>query len=112
MAVQPSYVNGSNLSSSNKRGLEEVESGASDDDDSTGNIGGRSVNSKKRNATSNGRKKVAISWIQDKAKRNVSFTKRKAGIMKKVRLFCFCFFDGRRPTLLVRLGADGCHIFL
>ncbi|KAK4046959.1 transcription factor of the MADS box [Microbotryomycetes sp. JL221] len=39
--------------------------------------------SNKRNATSTGRRKIAISYIDDKAKRHVSFTKRKAGLMKK-----------------------------
>lgn len=46
--------------------------------------GGRIKNHKKRNATSTGRRKIAISWIEDKSKRHVSFTKRKAGLMKKV----------------------------
>lgn len=39
----------------------------------------------KRNASSTGRKKIAISYIDDKARRNVTFTKRKSGLMKKVR---------------------------
>ena len=38
---------------------------------------------KKRNATSTGRRKIAIEYIPEKAKRVVSFTKRKAGLMKK-----------------------------
>ena len=37
----------------------------------------------KRNATSTGRRKIAIEYIPEKAKRTVSFTKRKAGLMKK-----------------------------
>lgn len=45
---------------------------------------GKVKNHKKRNATSTGRRKIAISWIEDKSKRHVSFTKRKAGLMKKV----------------------------
>lgn len=42
-------------------------------------------NLKKRNATSTGRKKVAISFLSDKSKRLVCFTKRKGGLMKKVK---------------------------
>lgn len=38
----------------------------------------------KRNATSTGRRKISIQYIDDKSKRHVSFTKRKAGLMKKV----------------------------
>lgn len=41
--------------------------------------------SNKRNATSTGRRKISIQYIGDKSKRHVSFTKRKAGLMKKVR---------------------------
>ncbi|GAA5983351.1 hypothetical protein JCM11641_006042 [Rhodosporidiobolus odoratus] len=37
----------------------------------------------KRNTTSTGRKKISISYIEDKAKRSVTFTKRKSGLMKK-----------------------------
>jgi hypothetical protein len=72
-----------------KRGQAEAEldeGGDEDgDDDSEGDEGSKPVkNSKKRNATSTGRRKIAISYIDDKSKRHVSFTKRKAGLMKKV----------------------------
>lgn len=41
-------------------------------------------NSNKRNATSTGRKKVPIEYLNDPTRRAVTFTKRKAGLMKKV----------------------------
>lgn len=49
-----------------------------------GGGGGERKYSKKRNATSTGRRKIEIQYIDDKSKRHVSFTKRKAGLMKKV----------------------------
>lgn len=72
-----------------KRGQAEAEldEGGDEDgeDDSEGDEGGKPVkNSRKRNATSTGRRKIPISYIEDKPKRHVSFTKRKAGLMKKV----------------------------
>lgn len=33
----------------------------------------------------NGRKKIQIKYIEDKSRRHITFSKRKAGIMKKVR---------------------------
>lgn len=41
-------------------------------------------NLKKRNSTSTGRKRVPISFIPDKSKRLICFTKRKGGLIKKV----------------------------
>jgi hypothetical protein len=38
----------------------------------------------KRNTQSVGRRKIKIDYIQDKARRHVTFTKRKSGLMKKV----------------------------
>ncbi|KAI5477435.1 MADS-box transcription factor [Pseudohyphozyma bogoriensis] len=80
--------------------LEELLSGGGggedfdDDDDDEGDEGAdesaggappgkKAKNSKKRNATSTGRRKINIRFIDDKSKRHVSFTKRKAGLMKK-----------------------------
>ncbi|KAK4049937.1 transcription factor of the MADS box [Microbotryomycetes sp. JL201] len=54
-----------------------------DDDDELEQPAPKKKYSNKRNATSTGRRKIAISYIDDKAKRHVSFTKRKAGLMKK-----------------------------
>lgn len=34
-----------------------------------------------------GRRKIKIEFIQDKSRRHITFSKRKAGIMKKVRFF-------------------------
>jgi len=38
-----------------------------------------------------GRRKIKIEFIEDKSRRHITFSKRKAGIMKKVRLY-FTFF--------------------
>ena len=38
-----------------------------------------------------GRRKIKIEFIQDKSRRHITFSKRKAGIMKKVRLRCSTF---------------------
>ncbi|GAA5863413.1 hypothetical protein JCM8547_006974 [Rhodosporidiobolus lusitaniae] len=44
---------------------------------------GKAKQTQKRNASSTGRKKIKIGYIDDKARRSVTFTKRKSGIMKK-----------------------------
>jgi MADS-box transcription factor len=49
-------------------------SAAGDDDDDDDEKGGRE------------RRKIEIKFIQDKSRRHITFSKRKAGIMKKVRL--------------------------
>jgi pheromone receptor transcription factor len=36
-----------------------------------------------------GRRKIKIEYIEDKNRRHITFSKRKAGIMKKVKLFLF-----------------------
>ena len=48
-------------------------SAAADDDDDDDDKGGRE------------RRKIEIKFIQDKSRRHITFSKRKAGIMKKVR---------------------------
>lgn len=48
-------------------------SAAADDDDDDDEKGGRE------------RRKIEIKFIQDKSRRHITFSKRKAGIMKKVR---------------------------
>ena len=48
---------------------------AADDDDDDDDKPGRE------------RRKIDIKFIQDKSRRHITFSKRKAGIMKKVRLF-------------------------
>src|SRR5271163_3819494 len=54
------------------------QSNADDDDDDLDDKGGRE------------RRKIEIKFIQDKSRRHITFSKRKAGIMKKVRLPCRC----------------------
>lgn len=74
-------------SAGTKRAAEAMDAGDlddDDDDDEEGGGGGKRKFSNKRNATSTGRRKIDIEYIEDKSKRHVSFTKRKAGLMKKV----------------------------
>ena len=52
------------------------DSGGDDDDDD----GDKPKSDKKA-----GRRKIKIEFIQDKSRRHITFSKRKAGIMKKVR---------------------------
>lgn len=51
---------------------------AGDDDDDDDEKGGRE------------RRKIEIKFIQDKSRRHITFSKRKAGIMKKVSRRCSC----------------------
>lgn len=51
-----------------------------DDDDSDMDEGSTSRASEKRS----GRRKIKIEYIEDKSRRHITFSKRKAGIMKKV----------------------------
>ncbi|GAA5899627.1 hypothetical protein JCM6882_001167 [Rhodosporidiobolus microsporus] len=54
-----------------------------EDDDDSDDEGGKKKQPQKRNASSTGRKRITISYIEDKVKRSVTFTKRKSGLMKK-----------------------------
>lgn len=67
---------------------DELGEGSNDDEDDLEGEDGTQPKRKwsnKRNATSTGRRKISIQYIGDKSKRHVSFTKRKAGLMKKVQ---------------------------
>jgi MADS-box transcription factor len=39
----------------------------------------------------NARRKIKIEYIEDKSRRHITFSKRKAGIMKKVRKFLLSY---------------------
>lgn len=45
------------------------------------------------------RRKIEIKFIADKSRRHITFSKRKAGIMKKVRMAPNTFHFGRHLTL-------------
>lgn len=56
-----------------------------DDDDEEGVVGGGGGTGKvNRGKTGRERRKIEIKFIQDKSRRHITFSKRKAGIMKKV----------------------------
>ena len=63
-------------------------SAAGDDDDEDDEKGGRE------------RRKIEIKFIQDKSRRHITFSKRKAGIMKKVRLHRHLSHTRQQPPLL------------
>lgn len=68
------------------------QSAANDDDDDDDEKGGRE------------RRKIEIKFISDKSRRHITFSKRKAGIMKKVRrrvAVIFPHFTLRRLRLLL-----------
>lgn len=52
-----------------------VDSGGDDDEEEEGRVKDKKA----------GRRKIKIEFIQDKSRRHITFSKRKAGIMKKVR---------------------------
>ena len=62
-----------NGTAAESRGIKRQRPSAPDDDDDEDEKGGRE------------RRKIEIKFISDKSRRHITFSKRKAGIMKKVR---------------------------
>lgn len=50
------------------------------------------------------RRKIEIKFIQDKSRRHITFSKRKAGIMKKVRFVTCLSRNGFRPDTIISRG--------
>lgn len=67
------------------RGVKRARAAADDDDDDDDKPGRE-------------RRKIEIKFIQDKSRRHITFSKRKAGIMKKVRFSPVNFSCARLPT--------------
>lgn len=67
-----SVGNGNSVAGEN-RGIKRARPSTADDDDDDDEKGGRE------------RRKIEIKFISDKSRRHITFSKRKAGIMKKVR---------------------------
>jgi hypothetical protein len=42
-----------------------------------------------------GRRKIKIEYINDKSRRHITFSKRKAGIMKKVYIYIYIYINKR-----------------
>jgi pheromone receptor transcription factor len=61
-----------------------------DDDDSAEDEPG-SKNEKRA-----GRRKIKIEYIDDKSRRHITFSKRKAGIMKKVKIYLFIYLKKKK----------------
>lgn len=75
------------------RGVKRQRSAAADDDDDDDDKGGRE------------RRKIEIKFISDKSRRHITFSKRKAGIMKKVRCVSRSAASTTRPGEL-RIARD------
>jgi MADS-box transcription factor len=71
---QPVGNSHAQLASDPSRGVKRQRQSNADDDDDDDDKGGRE------------RRKIEIKFIQDKSRRHITFSKRKAGIMKKVSL--------------------------
>lgn len=70
---EPHSVGNGNAGVAENRGIKRARTSTADDDDDDEDKGGRE------------RRKIEIKFISDKSRRHITFSKRKAGIMKKVR---------------------------
>lgn len=77
--LDDSHVGNGNAAATENRGVKRPRNSIADDDDDDDEKGGRE------------RRKIEIKFISDKSRRHITFSKRKAGIMKKVR--CLPFFN-------------------
>lgn len=71
--LDDSHVAGNGTAAAESRGIKRQRPATADDDDDDDEKGGRE------------RRKIEIKFISDKSRRHITFSKRKAGIMKKVR---------------------------
>jgi len=78
--------NGNSIAGGDSRGIKRQRPSTADDDDDDDDKPGRE------------RRKIEIKFITDKSRRHITFSKRKAGIMKKVRL--------KFPATLTRCRTD------
>lgn len=78
------------------RGIKRARPSTADDDDDDDEKGGRE------------RRKIEIKFISDKSRRHITFSKRKAGIMKKVRnpFFELSTFRQKKRNIMHRFN---CH---
>lgn len=74
--------NGNSIAGGESRGIKRQRPSTADDDDDDDDKPGRE------------RRKIEIKFITDKSRRHITFSKRKAGIMKKVGPpFIYCLFS-------------------
>ena len=71
--LEESHSVGNGNAAAESRGIKRQRPAPADDDDDDDEKGGRE------------RRKIEIKFISDKSRRHITFSKRKAGIMKKVR---------------------------
>jgi hypothetical protein len=71
--------NGNSIAGDGARGIKRQRPSTADDDDDDDDKPGRE------------RRKIEIKFITDKSRRHITFSKRKAGIMKKVSINCFIY---------------------
>lgn len=72
--LDDSHVGNGTAPAGEQRGIKRQRAAMADDDDDDDEKGGRE------------RRKIEIKFISDKSRRHITFSKRKAGIMKKVRM--------------------------
>ena len=72
--LDDSHVGNGNAAATENRGIKRPRASIAEDDDDDDEKGGRE------------RRKIEIKFISDKSRRHITFSKRKAGIMKKVRV--------------------------
>ncbi|CEJ92149.1 Putative MADS box protein [[Torrubiella] hemipterigena] len=85
--IDDSHSVGNGSAASEARGVKRQRSSAADDDDDDDEKGGRE------------RRKIEIKFISDKSRRHITFSKRKAGIMKKA--YELSVLTGTQVLLLV-----------
>jgi pheromone receptor transcription factor len=76
------------------RGIKRQRPSTADDDDDDDDKPGRE------------RRKIEIKFITDKSRRHITFSKRKAGIMKKVSINCFIYTTSRRRAIPVSVSRN------
>jgi MADS-box transcription factor len=83
--------NGNSIAGEGARGIKRQRPSTADDDDDDDDKPGRE------------RRKIEIKFITDKSRRHITFSKRKAGIMKKVSINCFIYaiFASSRQSLFM-----------
>jgi pheromone receptor transcription factor len=86
--------NGNSIAGEGTRGIKRQRPSTADDDDDDDDKPGRE------------RRKIEIKFITDKSRRHITFSKRKAGIMKKVSINCFicASIASSRPSLFMVQG--------
>lgn len=88
--LDESHVGNGNQGPAESRGIKRQRASIADDDDDDDEKGGRE------------RRKIEIKFISDKSRRHITFSKRKAGIMKKVCRRFPTYFSKQQQSIALR----------